>query len=184
VAGAAAQFLLYPLDTIRTRLAVSPAKTYSGIAHCAQLIRRDEGFKAFYRGITPSMIGILPYAGVDIALFEMMKQRLMDAAEQQGLDNPPAHMLIGAGMLSSSVAQVVSYPLALIRTRMQAQGVAGAAPKYTSMMDVLQKTLEAEGFRGLYKGFLPNLMKLAPAAGISWWVFEESKRVMGLDPHS
>lgn len=29
---------------------------------------------------------------------------------------------------------------------------------------------------------MPNLIKVAPAAGISWFVFEEVKNVLGLDP--
>jgi len=36
----------------------------------------------------------------------------------------------------------------------------------------------------LVQGILPNLAKVAPAAGISWFVFEEAKRAMGMDPHS
>ncbi len=36
----------------------------------------------------------------------------------------------------------------------------------------------------LVQGILPNLAKVAPAAGISWFVFEETKRAMGMDPHS
>jgi solute carrier family 25 phosphate transporter 23/24/25/41 len=50
---------------------VSLPCTYGGILHAAYRIRRDEGVRAFYRGLTPSMIGILPFAGVDIALFEV-----------------------------------------------------------------------------------------------------------------
>ena len=34
------------------------------------------------------------------------------------------------------------------------------------------------------QGILPNLAKVAPAAGISWFVFEETKLFMGMDPHS
>jgi solute carrier family 25 phosphate transporter 23/24/25/41 len=34
------------------------------------------------------------------------------------------------------------------------------------------------------QGLLPNLIKLAPAAGISWYVFEEAKMLMGVDPRS
>ena len=37
---------------------------------------------------------------------------------------------------------------------------------------------------GASQGILPNLAKVAPAAGISWFVFEETKRMMGMDPHS
>jgi len=122
------------------------------------------------------MLGILPYAGVDITIFELLKERLLD--EYDGM--PPPHMILGAGMLSSSVAQFSAYPLALVRTRLQAQGVGGAAARYTGMSDVLSKTYRNEGFRGLYKGSFTNLAKLAPAAGISWFVFEETKVTLGL----
>ncbi len=83
-------------------------------------------------------------------------------------------------MLSSSLAQFSAYPLALVRTRMQAQGIGGSAVKYHGMVDVLRKTYRNEGFKGLYKGSLTNLAKLAPAAGISWFVFEETKLFLGM----
>jgi solute carrier family 25 phosphate transporter 23/24/25/41 len=35
-----------------------------------------------------------------------------------------------------------------------------------------------------WQGLLPNLIKLAPAAGISWYVFEETKLLLGVDPRS
>lgn len=38
----------------------------------------QEGWRAFYRGMVPSMLGILPYAGVDITIFELLKERLLD----------------------------------------------------------------------------------------------------------
>jgi solute carrier family 25 phosphate transporter 23/24/25/41 len=34
------------------------------------------------------------------------------------------------------------------------------------------------------QGLLPNLIKLAPAAGISWYVFERTKVLLGVDPGS
>lgn len=184
IAGAVAQFLLYPIDTIRTRLTLAPTGTYRGILHAAYRMHRDEGgMRAFYRGLVPSMCGILPYAGVDICLFEMFKMRILSKADEEG--RSPSHVgLLAAGMVSSSLGQILSYPLALIRTRLQAQGVGGRGVKYTGMMDVGRKTVQREGVRGLYKGLLPNIIKLAPAAGISWYVFEECKMQLGVDPHS
>ena len=61
---------------------------------------------------------------------------------------------------------------------MQAQGMGGVPLKYTGMFDVIRKTVQHEGIQGMYKGLTPNLMKIAPAAGISWFVFEESKRIL------
>ena len=52
------QAIIYPLELIRTRLAVSPTGTYRGIAHCAEMVLRQEGWRAFYRGLVPSMVRI------------------------------------------------------------------------------------------------------------------------------
>lgn len=50
------QAIIYPLELIRTRLAVSPVGHYRGIAHCVQLVLAQEGWRAFYRGMLPSMV--------------------------------------------------------------------------------------------------------------------------------
>ena len=60
-------------------------------------------------------LGILPFAGVDIAVFELLKEQLI---LKYGHDIPSVGIL-GAGVTSSIIAQFVSYPLALVRTRMQ-----------------------------------------------------------------
>jgi solute carrier family 25 phosphate transporter 23/24/25/41 len=184
VSGAVGQGLVYPLDTVRTRLAVCSQQEYTqagrGILRTAARMWRAEGPASLYRGLVPSMCGILPYAGVDIVLFETLKQELL---ERHGGDLPDLAVL-GAGMVSSVIAQFVSYPLALVRTRLQAQGSAGRPVKYRGMADVFSRTLKHEGVAGLYKGLLPNLVKLAPAAGISWYVFESTKRLLGVDPRS
>lgn len=174
ISGAIAQGTIYPMEVIQTRLAVSPAGTYRGIANAFSKIVCQEGYKALFRGITPCMVGIIPYAGLDIAAFEVMREKLHEQYDHR----PPPQYLLLAGMLSSTGAQLVAYPLGLIRTRLQAQGMGGVPLKYNGMFDVVRKTLELEGIRGMYKGLTPNLMKIAPAAGISWFVFEESKRIL------
>lgn len=62
--------------------------------------------------------GILPYAGVDICLFELLKDKLLEQYD----GDPPHAAIVGGGMVSSSIAQFVSYPLALVRTRLQVGG--------------------------------------------------------------
>jgi len=77
----------------------------------------------------------------------MLNEHLHD--RYQG--SPPHLSIIAAGMVSSVLAQFVSYPLALVRTRLQAQGVGGNPIKYGGMVDVFQQTLRKEGVFGLYK---------------------------------
>ena len=91
---------------------------------------------------------------------------------------PPAVALLGAGVVSSAVAQAFAYPLGLVRTRLQVDGAGGGPRAYRSMLHCFQEVIAREGVRGLYKGFAANLMKVAPAASISWWCYEESKRAL------
>ena len=53
-----------------------------------------------------------------------------------------------------------------------------------SIIDHRPTTFCLQGIAGLYKGIIPNLAKVAPAAGISWVVFEEVKLFLGVDPKS
>lgn len=68
----------------------------------------------------------------------------------------------------------------LLRTRLQASGSSGHPHQYTGFRDVMQQTLKNEGWRGLYKGLLPSILKVGPAVGVSWIVYEESKRMLGV----
>mmetsp|Transcript_2909 Transcript_2909/g.7964 ORF Transcript_2909/g.7964 Transcript_2909/m.7964 type:complete len:83 (-) Transcript_2909:1282-1530(-) len=74
-------------------------------------------------------------------------------------------------MISSTTAMICTYPLNLIRTRLQASGMPGAVV-YHGFFDCLQRSMAVDGFKGLYKGIGPNMMKVVPATSISYAVFE------------
>lgn len=44
---------------------------YSGMFDCAKKILKREGPKAFYKGYIPNILGIIPYAGIDLAVYEV-----------------------------------------------------------------------------------------------------------------
>lgn len=62
---------------------------------------------------------------------------------------------------------------------MQAQPPDSAAP-YKGMSDVFWRTLKKEGYRGFYKGIFPNLLKVVPAASITYLVYETMKKSLDL----
>jgi solute carrier family 25 phosphate transporter 23/24/25/41 len=67
---------------------------------------------------------------------------------------------------------VVTYPLALAKTKLQAAGMPGHPARYTGLVDCLRQTVRDGGPRALYNGLLPNLLKAVPAISISYVVFE------------
>ena len=64
----------------------------------------------------------------------------------------------------------MSYPLALIRTRLQAQGSGGRPVLYTGTVDCARAIYTAHGVRGLYAGIGPNMLKAVPAISIGYVV--------------
>lgn len=48
------------------------------------------------------------------------------------------------------------------------------------MSTMVKKIMEKEGFFGLYRGILPNFMKVIPAVSISYVVYEHMRSSLGI----
>lgn len=51
----------------------------------------------------------------------------------------------------------------------------GLGYKYKSIGDATTKIIAQEGVKGLYKGIVPNLLKVAPSMASSWLSFEMTR---------
>ncbi|KAF4076564.1 hypothetical protein AMELA_G00216420 [Ameiurus melas] len=178
LAGATAQTSIYPMEVVKTRLTLRSTRQYSGMVDCARSILKREGIKAFYKGYVPNMLGIIPYAGIDLAVYESLKNAWL-AHYARDTANPGVLILLGCGTVSSTCGQLASYPLALVRTRMQAQASLENSEQ-PSMRSLIKSIVAKEGFFGLYRGILPNFMKVIPAVSISYVVYEYTKSSLGI----
>uniref|UniRef100_A0A3P8Z2N8 Solute carrier family 25 member 25 n=1 Tax=Esox lucius TaxID=8010 RepID=A0A3P8Z2N8_ESOLU len=178
LAGAIAQSSIYPMEVLKTRLALRKTGQFSGIADCAKHIFRKEGMAAFYKGYVPNLIGIIPYAGIDLAVYETLKNWWLQRYATDSAD-PGVFVLLACGTTSSTCGQLASYPLALVRTRMQAQASIEGGPQMT-MSGLFRHIVKTEGASGLYRGLAPNFMKVIPAVSISYVVYENLKLSLGV----
>ncbi|XP_019640781.1 PREDICTED: calcium-binding mitochondrial carrier protein SCaMC-1-B-like isoform X1 [Branchiostoma belcheri] len=207
LAGMISQTSIYPMEVLKTRLAIRKTGQYSGMWDCAVKIYQREGLRAFYKGYIPNILGVLPYAGIDLCIYETLKimwvqhsERWLRRNEPQETDddekedgtlknmylaknknqpNPGVMVLLACGTISSTCGQLASYPLALIRTRLQAQTT--PIPGRDTMVGLFQGILKDEGLRGLYRGIAPNFMKVAPAVSISYVVYEKTRSALGVN---
>uniref|UniRef100_A0A8C1HCN0 Solute carrier family 25 member 23a n=1 Tax=Cyprinus carpio carpio TaxID=630221 RepID=A0A8C1HCN0_CYPCA len=178
LAGATAQTVIYPMEVLKTRLTLRKTGQYSSVADCAKQILQKEGVLAFYKGYLPNMLGIIPYAGIDLAVYETLKNAWLQR-HTEGSPHPGVLVLVGCGTVSSTCGQLASYPLALIRTRMQAQASVKGAPQL-SMLTLFRSIVAQEGVVGLYRGIAPNFLKVIPAVSISYVVYEHMRKVLGV----
>ncbi|KAK5859882.1 hypothetical protein PBY51_021401 [Eleginops maclovinus] len=178
LAGATAQTSIYPMEVLKTRLTLRKTGQYSGMFDCAKKILRNEGIMAFYKGYIPNLVGIIPYAGIDLAVYETLKNTWLTHHAKDSA-NPGVLVLVACGTVSSTCGQLASYPLALVRTRMQAQASLDTSDQ-PSMSNLMKKIVAKDGFFGLYRGILPNFMKVIPAVSISYVVYEYMKTGLGI----
>ncbi|CAG2197717.1 GDA [Mytilus edulis] len=75
MAGISAVSITYPLDIIRARIAfqVTGDHLCIGLTETAGCIIKQDGIMGLYRGMTPTLLGMIPYAGTTFFSFETLK---------------------------------------------------------------------------------------------------------------
>ena len=151
--------MTYPLDIIRLRLSIDPnMKTMTQVV---KAIVRDEGPKAFFKGLPATCLSISPYSALNFCAFDLFKKIVPEGA--QGI----AYASFAATLLASGTC----YPLDTIRRQMQLK-----SSSYTGVVDAGVSILSRDGVGGLFKGFLPNVVKNAPNKSIQLTTFDVFKR--------
>lgn len=138
---------------------------FSGQAFPLELVKFFRVFFCFLQ---------VPYVGLNFAVYESLKDWLIKSNAlglNEGSDLGVTTRL-ACGAAAGTVGQTVAYPLDVVRRRMQMVGWKDAssiitgdrgsrAPlEYTGMIDAFRKTVKYEGFGALYKGLVPNSVKV------------------------
>lgn len=184
VSGLISVTATYPLDAIRARLAnqVAGETKYRGIVHTGVVIFRTEGgMRGLYRGLLPTLIGIIPYSGLAFYFFELNKSLVVThcpwarVVETDGSVRVSLTARLLCSGLAGAFSQTISYPLDVVRRRMQVGGLEGG------MMKIFWTTyLEAGVIRGLFRGMTVNYMRAIPQTAVLFSVYETMKEWMGL----
>ncbi|KAM6938374.1 mitochondrial coenzyme A transporter SLC25A42-like isoform 1-T2 [Lycodopsis pacificus] len=168
LAGTTAAMLTYPLDMVRARMAVTAREMYSNIMHVFVRISQEEGVRTLYRGFTPTIMGVIPYAGITFFTYETLK-KLHTEKTKRPQPYPLERLAFGA--CAGLIGQSASYPLDVVRRRMQTAGVTGWS--YGTILGTMREIVAQEGVvRGLYKGLSMNWIKGPIAVGISLSTFD------------
>ncbi|XP_063111305.1 mitochondrial adenyl nucleotide antiporter SLC25A24 isoform X2 [Cavia porcellus] len=178
IAGAVSRTSTAPLDRLKVMMQVHGSKSMNIFGGFRQMVK-EGGIRSLWRGNGTNVIKIAPETAVKFWAYEqLLKSHWLDNFAKDSA-NPGVMVLLGCGALSSTCGQLASYPLALVRTRMQAQAMVEGAPQL-NMIGLFRRIISKEGIPGLYRGITPNFMKVLPAVGISYVVYENMKQTLGV----
>jgi solute carrier family 25 protein 42 len=172
-AGALSVIFTYPLDLMRARMAVG--YHHGSVLGNLRQIYRERGFQALYRGLNPTLLGILPYAGISFSSFDLFKRNLK--ALKGGKEISTMERL-GCGAFAGFLAQSVTYPLDIVRRRMQIENHCWNQPRYQGIMQSFQMILHEEGSKALTKAISMNAVKGPIAVGVSFTTHDFIMRML------
>lgn len=158
--------------------------------HESKLLNRFPIFK-FYRGFTSTVMGMIPYGGTSFLVYGRTKAWLYtlllnrDAKGTPLTDRPPLFDInrtavdLAAGALAGAVSQTVSYPFEVIRRRQQVGGILSPG-RMISFSETVHWIYKSRGLGGFYVGLLIGYIKVVPMTAISFAVWSEMKRILGI----
>jgi hypothetical protein len=171
LAGVTSTVTCFPLEVLRTRLAVAPPGTYANLFEAAAKIVAADGPLSLWAGLGPSLAGVIPYAGVNLGLYDAMRAGYTKVT---GKEKVPKVAALYMGSIAGVSAATVTFPLEVVRRRMM------MGQKYSGTIQAIMAISAKEGTGALFRGCFLNWIKLAPSAGLSFYVYEWSKEVLGL----
>ncbi|KAK4280138.1 hypothetical protein QN277_011801 [Acacia crassicarpa] len=148
-AGVVVETVLYPIDTIKTRLQAARGG--------GKII-----LKGLYSGLTGNLAGVLPASAIFVGVYEPTKLKLLDSLPENL--SAVAHFAAGAiGGLASSLVRV---PTEVVKQRMQ-------TGQFSSASAAVRLIVAKEGFKGLYAGYGSFLLRDLPFDAIQFCIYEQ-----------
>lgn len=87
-------------------------------AMTAKVYKEEGGIRALYKGCVPTSAGVAPYVAINFAAYEGLRKRL---ADEEGEISTLRKLSCGA--IAGSISQTLTYPLDVLRRRMQVSGM-------------------------------------------------------------
>ncbi|KAI9201842.1 solute carrier family 25, member 30-like protein [Polychytrium aggregatum] len=184
--GAIGSAITNPVDLIKIRMQARGDQQvpYKNIIDAFRTIARNEGLGGLYKGVGPNVQRAAVLTASQLPSYDHSKKVLIGSGlVQEGI---VAHVI--CSMFAGLVAATFTSPFDLVKSRYmnqrKASGPSGTpgAILYKSPLDCFVKTVQNEGVRGLFKGWLPNWMRIGPHTIVTFMVMEQLRRLVGVEP--
>eukprot|EP01059_Diplonema_ambulator_P000519 TRINITY_DN10424_c1_g1_i1.p1 TRINITY_DN10424_c1_g1~~TRINITY_DN10424_c1_g1_i1.p1 ORF type:complete len:285 (+),score=55.59 TRINITY_DN10424_c1_g1_i1:735-1589(+) len=158
IAGGGAVALTYPLDTIRTHLAVGSGTKAGSI--CREIIS-TMGYQGLFKGLSVSVLQKVPEVALQMCVYETSK----DYLDTTSLSDYP-NLKIFASATIAGVSSLLVYPADVVRRNIQ------LSTSKKSTFTVASNLIKENGFISLFSGGKAELARTLPFVMIMWFTLE------------
>jgi len=178
VAGASGTLASAPGDVLRTRLVAQAEPVYKSIWHAVTQLWKEGGVPAFYKGALPAVMMTAPQAALQFAFYSLFTSLVPKVPLKDRSVSISIPESLSCGGLAGMASKSLLYPLDVAKKRLQVSGWEvgreglGQTASYRGLRHCVVTLIAKEGFRGLYKGFSPALIKAAATTSIHFAAYE------------
>lgn len=159
---------------VASTVAAAQPKYTNAVQACYTIVK-EEGFGALYRGVSLTAARQATNQGANFTVYSKLRESLQ---KYHGSDNLPSWETSCIGLVSGAIGPFSNAPLDTIKTRLQkdrstdSQGRSG----FARIATIGSQLIKEEGFRALYKGITPRVMRVAPGQAVTFTVYEFVRR--------
>ncbi|XP_050270666.1 mitochondrial phosphate carrier protein 3, mitochondrial-like isoform X3 [Quercus robur] len=155
-----------PLDLVKCNMQIDPAK-YKSISSGFGVLYKDQGFKGFFRGWVPTLLGYSAQGACKYGFYEFFKYYYSDLAGPENAAKYKTLIYLAGSASAEVIADVALCPFEAVKVRVQTQ------PGFArGLSDGLPKFVKSEGYGGLYKGLVPLWGRQIPYTMMKFASFE------------
>lgn len=177
LSGAITCLFTNPIWLIKTRIQLQQANVknapvssqaitpYRGTVDAFRSIVREEGIRGLYRGIVPALF-LTSHGAVQFSIYEDLKRRF--PAEE---GNASSRLFL-YGLISKFAATTVTYPYQVLKTRIQQRAANPKEHQYRGFVQATVRVWKTEGIPGFYRGFVANVLRVAPQSAVTLVAYE------------
>ncbi|XP_041825748.1 solute carrier family 25 member 39 [Melanotaenia boesemani] len=168
--------VISPLELVRTKMQ-SRQLSYSELRMCIRTSVAQGGLLSLWRGWGPTVLRDVPFSALYWFNYELVKVQL---CEQYQMPQANFSISFTAGAISGAIAAILTLPFDVVKTRRQIQlgeldTLGDSLKKTTSTWHIMKEIWAEMGYKGLFAGFMPRVIKVAPACAVMISSYEFGK---------
>jgi len=171
LAGSTETVINCPFEVVKVRMQAKENKgLYKSTLDCASKLLKQEGFIGLYRGAEPQLWRNAVWNGIYFGIIGTVRQMMPVPPGASHGKKMFTDFVTGA--VGGGIATTFNTPFDVVKSRMQNQ-LPGQVRKYNWSLPSLSLIYQEEGFRALFKGYGPRMVRLGPGGGIMLVAFEK-----------
>lgn len=170
-AGGVQALVCCPMELAKTLMQVqgigkkSSAKQtlkYKTSLHALKQIYRHEGIRGCYRGMAATVLRDTPAFGGYFMTYEILTTSIFSVSKEGDYQKSDIVKMLLSGGIAGVASWVVTYPIDVVKSRMQVDGMNGKGYKYTGFIDCTVKLYRNEGYSVFFIGMNSSLLRAFP----------------------